>query len=89
VTVLLIKGGGATAAGLLQVRGVNELRVPGQPFQTHDSYCVCSYGDSTVRPRTRVVENSASPQWNEVRCVRQQAQIVQTVAQQQPAADSG
>lgn len=59
---------------LLQVRGVSELCVPGQPFQTHDTYCVCSYGDSTVRPRTRVVEDSASPQWNEVRVQLHQQQ---------------
>jgi Ca2+-dependent lipid-binding protein len=66
----LLRRAAAAGACFLQVRGVDELRVPGQPFQTHDSYCVCSYGDSTVRPRTRVVEDSASPQWNEVgRCV--------------------
>jgi hypothetical protein len=48
-----------------QLSGIDELRVAGERCGTeHDVYCVASAGHQTHR--TRLVENTASPHWNEV-----------------------
>jgi hypothetical protein len=48
-----------------QLKGVDELRVPGRQGERLDVYAIARLGHQSHR--TRLIEHTASPHWNEVR----------------------
>jgi hypothetical protein len=60
-----------TSAALLQVKGVTELCLPGRPpGEMYDLFCQATLG--IQKKRTRVMNITNRPRWDEVSSIKQQ-----------------